>query len=52
MSAGGFEIRRADTGNAAVRAIMGMPEYGGRRDPCDVLLAQRDGGATVYQRYR
>ena len=31
---------------------MDGPEYGGRRDPYDVLLVQRDGGAGVYRSYR
>ena len=31
---------------------MDGPEYGGRKDPYDVLLVQRDGGARVYQAYR
>ena len=31
---------------------MDGPEYGGRRDPYDVLLVQRDGSASVYQSYR
>jgi hypothetical protein len=31
---------------------MDGPEYGGRRDPYDVLLVQRDGSAAVYQSYR
>lgn len=31
---------------------MDGPEYGGRRDPYDVLLVQRNGGASVYQSYR
>lgn len=31
---------------------MDGPEYKGRKDPYDVLLVQRDGGATVYQAYR
>ncbi len=30
---------------------MDGPEYGGRKDPYDVLLVQRGGTATVYQRY-
>jgi hypothetical protein len=31
---------------------MDGPEYGGRRDPYDVLLVARDGSARVYQAYR
>ncbi|RZS58123.1 DUF411 domain-containing protein [Sphaerotilus mobilis] len=31
---------------------MDGPEYKGRKDPYDVLLVQRDGGASVYQSYR
>lgn len=31
---------------------MDGPEYGGRKDPYDVLLMQADGGSRVYQRYR
>ncbi|MDP4300655.1 DUF411 domain-containing protein [Leptothrix discophora] len=31
---------------------MDGPEYKGRKDPYDVLLVQRDGGATVFQSYR
>ena len=31
---------------------MDGPEYGGRRDPYDVLLVQRDGRSAVYQSYR
>lgn len=31
---------------------MDGPEYGGRRDPYDVLLVARDGSARVYQSYR
>lgn len=31
---------------------MDGPEYGGRKDPYDVLLIARDGGASVYQAYR
>lgn len=31
---------------------MDGPEYGGRRDPYDVLLVRRDGSAGVYQSYR
>ncbi len=31
---------------------MDGPEYGGRKDPYDVLLVQRKGTATVFQSYR
>ena len=31
---------------------MDGPEYKGRKDPYDVLLVQRDGGASVFQSYR
>lgn len=31
---------------------MDGPEYGGLRDPYDVLLVQRDGTSSVYQSYR
>lgn len=31
---------------------MDGPEYGGRRDPYDVLLVQRDGRHSVFQSYR
>lgn len=31
---------------------MDGPEYGGRRDPYDVLLVRRDGTATVYRAVR
>ncbi len=31
---------------------MDGPEYKGRKDPYDVLLVQRDGGASIYQSYR
>lgn len=31
---------------------MDGPEYGGRRDPYDVLLVHRDGRSSVYQSYR
>ncbi|MFO1217555.1 MAG: DUF411 domain-containing protein [Burkholderiaceae bacterium] len=31
---------------------MDGPEYGGRRDPYDVLLVQRNGKSSVYQTYR
>jgi len=30
---------------------MDGPEYGGRQDPYDVLLVQRDGSSTVYAAY-
>ncbi|ABM93456.1 DUF411 domain-containing protein [Methylibium petroleiphilum] len=30
---------------------MDGPEYGGRRDPYEVLLVQRDGRSAVYQAY-
>ncbi|HSV71389.1 MAG TPA: DUF411 domain-containing protein [Methylibium sp.] len=30
---------------------MGGPEYGGRKDPYDVLLVRRDGSTGVYQSY-
>lgn len=30
---------------------MDGPEYGGRKDPYDVLLVQRDGSASVYAAY-
>jgi hypothetical protein len=30
---------------------MDDPVYGGRQDPYDVLLVQRDGTARVYQSY-
>jgi hypothetical protein len=30
---------------------MDGPEYGGRKDPYDVLLVAKDGSATVYQTY-
>ena len=30
---------------------MDGPEYGGRKDPYAVLLVQRDGSSSVYQRY-
>ena len=33
-------------------AGMDGPAYGGRRDPYDVLLVQRDGSTTVFQSYR
>ena len=31
---------------------MDGPEYGGRRDPYDVLLVQQDGRSSVFQSYR
>ena len=31
---------------------MDGPEYGGRRDPYDVLLVQADGRSSVFQSYR
>jgi hypothetical protein len=31
---------------------MDGPEYGGRRDPYDVLLLRRDGSAATFQSYR
>lgn len=31
---------------------MDGPEYGGRKDPYDVLLIKRDGSATAFQSYR
>ncbi|MGH6609002.1 MAG: DUF411 domain-containing protein [Burkholderiaceae bacterium] len=31
---------------------MDGPDYGPRKDPYDVLLIQRDGGARVFQSYR
>jgi len=31
---------------------MDGPEYGGRKDPYDVLLVRRDGSTGVYQSYR
>ncbi|HJV97343.1 MAG TPA: DUF411 domain-containing protein [Albitalea sp.] len=39
---------------AMPRGSPGMdgPAYNGQRDPYDVLLVQRDGGARVYQAYR
>ena len=30
---------------------MDGPEYGGRKDPYQVLLLGRDGSASVYQNY-
>jgi len=57
------EIRRLlkDRPRALGLAVPGMPvgspgmdgpEYGGRKDPYDVLLVQRGGTATVFQTYR
>ncbi|MGM9488076.1 DUF411 domain-containing protein [Ideonella sp. YS5] len=39
---------------AMPRGAPGMdgPQYGGQRDPYDVLLVQRDGSHRVYQSYR
>jgi hypothetical protein len=31
---------------------MDGPEYGGRKDPYDVLLVRRDGSTGIYQSYR
>lgn len=31
---------------------MDGPEYGGRKDPYDVLLVRKDGNASVFQAYR
>jgi hypothetical protein len=31
---------------------MDGPEYGGKKDPYDVVLVKRDGSAAVYQSYR
>jgi hypothetical protein len=31
---------------------MDGPEYGGRRDPYDVLLVSRDGTSAVFAGYR
>lgn len=31
---------------------MDTPQYGGRRDPYDVLLVRRDGGASTYASYK
>jgi len=31
---------------------MDGPEYGGRKDPYDVLLVRKDGSTSVYQPYR
>jgi hypothetical protein len=30
---------------------MDGPEYGGRKDPYDVLLVQRDGSTRIYASY-
>ncbi|MEZ5728435.1 MAG: DUF411 domain-containing protein [Burkholderiaceae bacterium] len=57
------EIRRllAEKPDAIGIAVPGMPvgspgmdgpAYGGRKDPYDVLLVGRDGGARVFQSYR
>ena len=57
------EIRRllAEKPDAIGIAVPGMPvgspgmdgpEYGGRRDPYDVLLVLRDGSSRVYASYR
>ncbi len=57
------EIRRllADKPDAIGVAVPGMPvgspgmdgpEYGGRRDPYDVLLVHRDGSSRVYASYK
>jgi hypothetical protein len=57
------EIRRllADKPDAIGLAVPGMPigspgmdgpEYGGRRDPYDVLLVHRDGSSRVYASYK
>jgi hypothetical protein len=56
------EIRRllSERPSAAGLAVPAMPvgspgmdgpAYGGRKDPFDVLLVQRDGSASVYRRY-
>lgn len=56
------EIRRllAEKPKAIGLAVPGMPvgspgmdgpAYGGRQDPYDVVLVQRDGSASVYQSY-
>ena len=56
------EIRRllAEKPQALGLAVPGMPvgspgmdgpDYGGRQDPYDVLLVQRDGTARIYQSY-
>ena len=31
---------------------MDGPEYGGRKDPYDVLLVRSDGNTTLFQTYR
>ncbi|HOM13629.1 MAG TPA: DUF411 domain-containing protein [Rubrivivax sp.] len=57
------EIRRvlAERPDALGLAVPGMPvgspgmdgpEYGGQRDPYDVLLVQRDGSSRVFASYR
>lgn len=57
------EIRRllADKPDALGIAVPGMPvgspgmdgpDYGGRRDPYDVLLVQRDGSSRVFASYK
>jgi hypothetical protein len=57
------EIRRvlAEKPDAIGIAVPGMPvgspgmdgpEYGGRRDPYDVVLVLRDGSSRVYASYR
>lgn len=56
------EIRRllSEKPQALGLAVPGMPvgspgmdgpDYGGRQDPYDVLLVQRDGAARIYQSY-
>ena len=44
----GLSVPRMPVGSPG----MDGPEYGGRKDPYDVLLVQRDGGASVFQSYR
>ena len=57
------DVRRllAERPDAVGLAVPGMPvgspgmdgpAYGGRRDPYDVLLVQRDGGARIWSQYR
>jgi len=57
------EIRRmlAEKPDAVGVAVPGMPvgspgmdgpDYGGRRDPYDVLLVHRDGSSRVYASYK